>query len=423
MLSGARAGLDAGRYGWRCAASKHKNFIAAMPKKKGSKKGKKKDEAALLRRQQEAAAREEEQRLYEQTIKAREERLAASEEALQKRDDDVGARETELSQKFEALDAEVVLRARSGVAAAEAREAACQKLGAMREEAIMQRLASFADAETALAVREMRVAARERALESKLNNTVAGHMDNMIAAQADTTIILDALKREVAVAEDVLQRQKDALTDRVTKARAVLAQKDREAKKSVAVAERKLIETEFARKRRMARSVTETAAFLETQREKVVAREGQMASREEAIARRGAAVEQLVREARAYDIDVPKNEAAASPVPDRNVPVAELTGVIERVRKMAGAPDGATGADPSEEAGAVAAAAKEIKASACLASRPYAARRLPDRRVDDALDAEEDDSVRKEAETAPAPAPAAAAEAPAPARPGLEPCL
>ena len=394
-----------------------------MPKKK-SKKGKKsgKDEAALaalaLRREAEEAA----QREQEQAIKAREERIAASEAALQKREDDVGARETELSQQFEALDAEVVLRARSGVAAAEAREAATQKLGARREEAVMQRLASFADAETALAVREMRVAARERALETKLNNTVAGHMDNMVAAQGDKREKLDALKREVAVAEDVLQRQKDALTDRVTKARAVLAQKNSEAKKRVAVAERKLIETEFARKRRMARSVTETAAFLETQRAAVVEREGQMASREEAIARRGEAVEQLVREARTYDIDVPK-EAATSPVPDRNVPVAELTGVIERVRKMAGAPDGATGADPSEEAGAVAAAAKEIQASARLASRPYAARRLPDRHVDDALDAVEDDSARKEAETAPAPAPAAAAEAPAPARPGLEPCL
>ena len=393
-----------------------------MPKKKGSKKGKKKDEAALLRRQQEEAAAREEQLRYEHAVKAREERIAASEAALQKREDGVGARETELSQRFEALDAEVVLRARSGVAAAEAREAATQKLGARREEAVMQRLASFADAETALAVREMRVAARERALETKLNNTVAGHMDNMVAAQGDKREKLDALKREVLVAEDVLQRQKDALTDRVTKARAVLAQKDREAKKRLAVAERKLLEKEFARKRRMARSVKEIEAFLETQREKVVAREGQVASREEAIARRGEAVEQLVREARAYDIDLPK-EAAASPVPDRNVPVAELSAVIERVRKMAGAPDGATGADPSEEAGAVAAAAKEIQAAERLASRPYAARRLPDRHVDDALDAVEDDSVRKEAETAPAPAPAAAAEAPAPARPGLEPCL
>ena len=391
-----------------------------MPKKKKSKKGKKsgKDEAALLRRQQEEAAAAEEQRRYNEEITAREERIAASEEALQKREDGVGALETELSQKFEALDAEVVLRARSGVAAAEAREAATQKLGARREEAVMQRLASFADAETALAVREMRVAARERALEAKLNDTVAGHMDKMVAAQGDKREKLDALKREVAVAEDVLQRQKDALKDRVTKARAVLAQKNNEAKKRVAVAERKLLEKEFARKRRMARGVKEIEAFLETQREKVVAREGQMASREEAIARRGAVVEQLVREARAYDIDVP-SEAAASPVPDRNVPVAELTGVIERVRKMAGAPDGATGADPSEEAGAVAAAAKEIQASARLASRPYAARRLPDRHVDDALDAVEDDSVRKEAETAPAPAPAAAAEAPAPAAPGL----
>ena len=99
-------------------------------------------------------------------------------------------------------------------------------------------------------------------------------MDNMVAAQGDKREKLDALKREVAVAEDVLQRQKDALTDRVTKARAVLAQKNREAKKRVAVAQRKLLEKEFARKRRMARSVKETEAFLEAQREKVVRAKG-----------------------------------------------------------------------------------------------------------------------------------------------------
>ena len=135
-----------------------------MPKKKKGGKKKGKDEAALLRRQQEAAAREEEERLYAEAITAREERIAAGEEALQKRDDDVAGREAELSQQFEALDAEVVLRARSGVAAGEGREAACQTLGAMREEAGLQRLASFVDAETALAVREVKVSARERAL-------------------------------------------------------------------------------------------------------------------------------------------------------------------------------------------------------------------------------------------------------------------
>ena len=67
-----------------------------------------------------------------------------------------------------------------------------------------------ADAETALAVREMRVAARERALEAKLNNTVAGHMDNMVAAQGDKREKLDALRREVAVAEDEERKAKAA---------------------------------------------------------------------------------------------------------------------------------------------------------------------------------------------------------------------
>jgi len=111
-----------------------------MPKKgkKAAKKSQAKAALTELRLQQEASAREE-QRLYEEAIKAREDHLTASEAALQKREDGVGAREAELSQKFEALDAEVVLRARSGVAAAEAREAATQKLGAVREERAMQR--------------------------------------------------------------------------------------------------------------------------------------------------------------------------------------------------------------------------------------------------------------------------------------------
>ena len=110
-----------------------------MPKKKKGGKKKGKDEAALLRRQQEEAAAAEEQRRYDEAIKSREERLAAGEAALQQREDVTSALETELSQRFEALDAEVVLRARSGVAAAEAREAATQKLGAVREERAMQR--------------------------------------------------------------------------------------------------------------------------------------------------------------------------------------------------------------------------------------------------------------------------------------------
>ena len=261
----------------------------------------------------------------------------------------------------------------------------------------MQRLASFADAETALAVREMRVAARERALETKLNNTVAGHMDNMVAAQGDKR---EKLRRAQARG----RRRRGRTTEAEGRAQGPNHKgasgpgaENSEAKKRVAVAERKLIEKEFARKPADGPECEGDGGLPGNATREGRAREGQVASREEAIDRRGEAVEQLVREARASDIDVPK-EAAASPVPDRNVPVAELTGVVERVRKMAGALDGATGADPSEEAGAVAAAAKETRASARLASRPYAARRLPDRHVDDALDAVEDDSARKQSD-------------------------
>ena len=90
-----------------------------MPKK--GKKGKKAaaEEAARLEAEQKAKAAEE-KRLFEEQLVAREQALLAREEAIAKREQDAQALETDFRSKLEGLDAEVTLRARSGIAAAEA---------------------------------------------------------------------------------------------------------------------------------------------------------------------------------------------------------------------------------------------------------------------------------------------------------------
>ena len=86
------------------------------------------------------------------------------EEQIAKREQDAQALETDFRSKLEGLDAEVTLRARSGIAAAEAREAATERRAKMREEEAAQREAVFREAETTMAVREVEVAAREAAM-------------------------------------------------------------------------------------------------------------------------------------------------------------------------------------------------------------------------------------------------------------------
>ena len=91
-------------------------------------------------------------------------RLLLREEQIAKREQDAQALETDFRSKLEGLDAEVTLRARSGIAAAEAREAATERRAKMREEEAAQREAVFREAETTMAVREVEVAAREAAM-------------------------------------------------------------------------------------------------------------------------------------------------------------------------------------------------------------------------------------------------------------------
>ena len=74
------------------------------------------------------------------------------EEQIAKREQDAQALETDFRSKLEGLDAEVTLRARSGIAAAEAREAATERRAKMREEEAAQREAVFREAETTMAV-------------------------------------------------------------------------------------------------------------------------------------------------------------------------------------------------------------------------------------------------------------------------------
>ena len=104
-----------------------------MPKK--GKKGKKAaaEEAARLEAEQKAKEAEE-KRKFEEDLVAREQALLAREEAIAKREQDAQALETDFRSKLEGLDAEVTLRARSGIAAAEAREAATERRAKMREE-------------------------------------------------------------------------------------------------------------------------------------------------------------------------------------------------------------------------------------------------------------------------------------------------
>ena len=103
-----------------------------MPKK--GKKGKKAAAEEAARLEAEAKAKElEEKRKFEEELKAREQALLAREEQIAKREQDAQALETDFRSKLEGLDAEVTLRARSGIAAAEAREAATERRAKMRE--------------------------------------------------------------------------------------------------------------------------------------------------------------------------------------------------------------------------------------------------------------------------------------------------
>ena len=125
--------------------------------------------------------------------------------------------ETDFRSKLEGLDAEVTLRARSGIAAAEAREAATERRAKMREEEAAQREAVFREAETTMAVREVEVAAREAAMGENVIGGVAARLDAMLSDQAISRDQMTQRKKEIAKEREALRLREQAWRDEVLK--------------------------------------------------------------------------------------------------------------------------------------------------------------------------------------------------------------
>ena len=165
-----------------------------MPKK--GKKGKKAAAEEAARLEAEKAAQEAEaKRKFEEELKSREAALLLREEQIAKREQDAQALETDFRSKLEGLDAEVTLRARSGIAAAEAREAATERRAKMREEEAAQREAVFREAETTMAVREVEVAAREAAMGENVIGDCQCRTSRFTSIRVLRAVILSPLGR------------------------------------------------------------------------------------------------------------------------------------------------------------------------------------------------------------------------------------
>lgn len=447
--------------------------------KKG-KKGKKDKGAAEAEAKaaEELKAKEQEaKRRHEEDLKAREAGLILREEGIAKREADAAALEGDFRGKLEGLDAEVTLRARSGIASAEAREAATERRAKMREEEAAQREAVFKEAEGTMAVREVEVAAREAAMGENVIGGVAARLDAMLSDQAISRDQMTQRKKEIAKERDALKVREEAWKDEVLKMEATLAQKEREARGRVEREERKLMQRDFTLKRRLSRRVKEAGAIVQAHRAECDVRDRRLRVREEEIRRRNTDLVFLLRRARKYEASAKKTqrrqldpatigvddvddapwesqrierpqtaplrrsdelhpelddlemratqglETYGDDVPDENemksptnlyrppanpaekftdfkqppaasIPADEFKAVLMRVQSMedelAEELRGHTGADPDEEADAVDAALKDVQAAERLvlaaeglaaspkASRPYAARHLPE---------------------------------------------
>ena len=292
-----------------------------MGKKKG-KKGKKQPTeaelaAAALAAEEAAkakAAEEAEAIAYKERVERLKESIKAKEEDLARRETDVDAAEINWKKKLEGLDAEVTLRARSGIAAAEAREAATARLAVMREDQAMKRLSVFAEAESKMAVREVEVSAREEAMEARVNGGVAEHLDTMLAAQADTRDVMEARRKEIASQLGELDTIEKSWRDTVLKKEAELAQREREARGRVAAYEKKLLERDFTLKRRLMRDIRKVYNKVVGQEEECAVRDRRMAAREAEVTQRGKDVEKMVKDARAYERRAKKAAAGATKV-------------------------------------------------------------------------------------------------------------
>ena len=279
-----------------------------MGKKKG-KKGKKgpteAELAAAALAVEEAAkaknAEEAEEVAYEERVAQLQESIRFKEKEFDRRERGVVQSELTWKEKLEGLDAEVTLRARSGIAAAEAREAATQRLAVMREDQAMTRLSVFAEAESKMAVREVEISSREEAMAARVNGGVAAHLDTMLAAQADTRDVMNARHKDIQTQKGELDTIERSWKDQVLKTEASLAQAEREARGRVQLREKKLLEKDFTLKRRLMRDIRKVAETVVGQEEECAVRDRRMAAREEEVANRGKELERLVKDARAFE--------------------------------------------------------------------------------------------------------------------------
>ncbi|KAK7248622.1 hypothetical protein SO694_00165057 [Aureococcus anophagefferens] len=283
------------------------------PKKKGKgKKGGKKGAAKLAEeaaKQQQLAAEQEAKRRYEEEQAAREATLVLREEALAKREQDALSLEVEYKNKLEGIDSEVALRARSGIAAAEAREAASERRAVMRETECQQRESCFAAAERELAVRSIEIAAREAAMGENVIGGVAERLDKMLSEQAVTRDTMLTRHKEIERERAALKVREANWQEEVAKMEAQLAAKEREAKARLEKEEKKVLQKDFTLKRRLQRRVREAEAIVEAHRAECAVRDRRLKVREEEIKRRNTDLVHLLRKARKHELAL-KDKAA-----------------------------------------------------------------------------------------------------------------
>ena len=361
-----------------------------MPKKKG-KKGKAEDpEVVALRLAQEAAAAAEVQR-HEEELRDKEAWLIEQETDLKRREDELTALENDMMAKLEGLDAEVLLRARSGIAAAEAREAATERNAVIREEAAEKRLSSFRRAEMVMRLRDVKISAREVALEGSVKG-VTKHLETTIAAKCSFGRgqgVLDAQNAEVEACMQGLYDQKDAWAENERTMGSRLQAKEREARDGVKLLETRLVEKYIVLQRRMALRVKEVEALVASEREEAVKREALLDAREAKADMRDTELNILLKEVQSFEKahQDPKRPSTAQIRETTKVAplskyafVPDMTSVLHSVRRLDA---GDAGTDPREEARAVAAALEDVQRAARYAdaAEELAQQPLPSPRV------------------------------------------
>ena len=352
-----------------------------MPKK--GKKGKKEDPEVVAARLAQEQAEAEARRQHEQEVADKAAWVQEQEDDFARREAELEKLETDMKAKLEGLDAEVLLRARSSIAAAEAREAATESRAVEREEKASQKIMSFRDDEARLRLKEVKVAARERALEGSVKG-VAKHLEVTIASKCSFGKgqgILDAQHAEVEACLQGLAKQKRDWEHEEQNMEASLQRKEQEARERVQALEDRLVQRDFEVQRRMALSVKEVEALVAREREKAVARQQELDEREALLDKRDKEVNRLLREVQAYEKkhDDGRPSTASIRIPEKiesrkDPSVPELTSLLSGIQRI---DVGDAGTDPREERQAVAEALKDVQfasrhvtAAEELAARP-----------------------------------------------------